>query len=329
MKIENYISVLFAVTSILILLAGCSYPHDDKEDPPSKKQFALEISVFYEGSWRLNGDDNADYDLDPYIKEYLNSGVGRHLIRIYKASDVSFNAIPVAILELEKAIEGYSYNYTISLSLPEGNYVAKAWTDFRESSATEPYYNISKFPHIMLDHHSGLTGYQDTFSGTQSFEVDCKTSSIEISMKRPVGKYLLINKDFSKFLDETSFSIDEVYILAYYTGFYPDTYSVITDRLTDSLTGEYYIVQPEFLTDGSAIIATDFMLMNSGGSSAVLQLRMVDKKGETIASSESISIPMNRNEITIIKRNLLKASSGVGGGFDIDTGFDGDFNITP
>lgn len=329
MKFNNYISVLFSVISLLIFATGCASSADDNEEPSSEKNYKVELSFIYEASWSISGIDDIPCDLSSFISDYLNNGISRHIIRIYKADDVSSGSVPVAEIELEKEIAGEPYDFTETVSLPKGEYVVKAWSDFRESSSSEPYYDVSEFPHLMLRHHSGLSGYQDSFNGTQSFKVDEDFAAAKITMQRPVGRYIIVCEDFSHLLMSTSCSIEDVNVLSAYTGFYPDTYSLITDRLTDSFTGEYFIIKPELSTDGYAIVSSDFMLLNPGGSSAGLQLKLIKESGETVASSESISIPMKRNQITVLKCDILKSPSEGQGGFDLDTDFDGDFVIKP
>lgn len=329
MKLKKYFWFFSCFTFFLLLSLGCSSSSEDEEDFSTEQKYEVELSILFEGNWLLTGPGNETGSLNPFIADYLKSGIVRHKIWIYKADDVSTGAIPAATLDLEKSLEEDGYDFTTSITLPAGDYVIKAWSDFRESSVSEPYYDLSKFPQIMLDHHSATAGYQDAFSGSRSFKVDKTATSINITMTRCLGRYIIISEDFSDLLEETGHTLDEVRMMASYTGFYPDTYSVITDRLTDSLTGEYYVMEPEVLSDGSAIMAADFMLMNSGGSSAGLQLRMFNKEGDAVASSEPIPIPMHRNEITVIKGKFLSTPSENEGGFDLDTGFDGDFNIKP
>lgn len=329
MILKKYFFVLSCLISFLFLSTGCTSSNDNPEDPESDHQYEVKLSFLYEGSWGLNGIEKGNDELSPYLEDYLKNGVARHLIRVYNANDVSSGSLPVASYELERSLEEARYDFTISVSLPKGDYVVKSFTDFREASDAPHYYDVTGFPHVMLANHSGLTGYQDTFSGTQTFKVDSDSTTAEVAMTRPLGRYILICEDYANLLDEKGYKEEEVKVLVYYTGFYPDTYSVITDRLTDSLTGEKYVIFPEILSNGLAIVAADFFLMNDGGSSAGVEIKIVNKNGELLATSESISIPLRRNEITVISGKLLKSPSGDGGGFDMDTGFDGDFNINP
>lgn len=311
----------------MILSSGCSSSVDDDKEPAYENIYEVKFSIFFEGSWSLKSDDKGNEDLKPYVGDYMKKGIGRHIFRIYKANEVSTGTIPVVSYEFEISLEEGSYDFSIYASLPEGDYIVKTWTDFRETSESIPYYDVSKFPNVSLDHHSVLTGFQDAYRGSQSFRVDKDTSSVEIIMERPLGRYLLICEDYMDLLKENCFEEDDIRIFVFYTGFYPHSYSVINDRLIDSITGEYFIISPVVLSDGSAIVAADFFLINELVSSVGLELKMVNKENKVVAASEVITLPITRNEITIAKGILLKMSSGEQGSFDMDTGFEGDFII--
>ena len=309
--------------------AGCS-SSDDEVKPLPEEEYDVQLSFSYEGNWNIRNASASDPGVSSYIEDYISAGVGRHIIKIYKADEVSSGATPAVALETDIPMTSRPYDFTMTVRLQEGNYVVKAWTDFRESTSESPYYRVTNFSQIMLDRHPGLTAYQDAFSGSKSFGVSgtLQSTSVEVPMTRPVGRYMLIAEDFTEMLEKTEYAPEELNVTVSYTGFYPDTYSVMTDRLTDSLTGENYIIKPESLADGKALVGTDFMLMNSGGSSTSLQIRIVNAKGEVIATGETMTVPMNRNEVTVISGRFLNIKSD-DGGFGLDTGFDGDINITP
>lgn len=309
--------------------AGCS-SSDDEVKPLPKEEYDVQLSFSYEGNWNIRNASASDPGVSSYIEDYISTGVGRHIIKIYKADEVSSGATPAVALETDIPMTSRPYDFTVTVRLQEGNYVVKAWTDFRESTSESPYYRVTNFSQIILDRHSGLTAYQDAFSGSKSFGVSgtLQSASVEVPMTRPVGRYMLIAEDYTEMLEKTEYAAEELSVTVSYTGFYPDTYCVMTDRLTDSLTGENYIIKPESLADGKALVGTDFMLMNSGGSSTSLQIRIVNAKGEVIATGETMTVPMNRNEVTVISGRFLNIKSD-DGGFGLDTGFDGDINITP
>lgn len=328
MRTIKYISVLSCLIIFCFLSVSCTSNSEEVFHPDNPQRgYDITLSFSYATEWSIKNSGKDNQEINSFIEDKLKSGIARHKIFIYEASRVSSGSQPVASFEHENFLNGNSYDFSLPINLPEGDYVVKAWTDFRPSLESEPYFNLTNFPQVLLKSHSGLTSYQDSFSGSQSFHVSEASSTFEILMYRPSGRYILINDDFQKFLDEFDLQNDDVTIIIAYSGFYPDTYSVITDRLTDSITGEYYKIIPVLLSDGSALVATDFMLMNSGGSSVTLQLRAVNKKGETVASSEMMSVPLNRNEI-IINNGIYLSTPSEGGGFDMDPGFDGDINIT-
>ena len=319
--------VLLLLTASLVL-SCCSSTLGQQDSPRPDQKHTVELSFNFNGEWEVS-DQQLIEEFGQYIENYLSYGIERHKISIYKADNVSSAATPVLSYDLERVISGVGYDFTLPVTLPAGSYIVKIWTDFYEIESAKPYYDNSGFPAVLLSRHSGLTCYQDAFSGSQSITVDENTSPVKVAMNRPVGRYLLSSSDFSELLKESGNSIEDVNVVVAYSGFYPDTYSVMTDRLTDSITGEYYVIKPQVASEGNAIVGSDFMLMNAGSSSVTLQIGLTDSEGKLIASSENMSIPMNRNQVTLISGKLLSKASGDGGGFDLDTGFDGDFIIKP
>lgn len=327
MRRVDLVFVLFLLT-VSLCLAGCSSSDEGKDQPDHEQKQTVEIHFAFYCEWTVSNPE-IEEEFDSYIKDYLSTGVARHKISVYNADNVSSGSTPILSYEVERQITEEGYDFSLPITLPSGNYVVKAWTDFYETESSKPFYDTSGFPNIMLTRHSGIADYQDAFSGSQTFSAEETTTQVKVSMNRPVGRYLLSSRNFSELLEETGYSIEDVSIVVVYAGFYPDTYSVITDRLTDSITGEYYAIKPDSSTDGSALVGADFMLMNSGKSSVTLQIGLANPNGELIAKSETMSVPMKRNEVTLIKGYLLSKTSGDGGGFDLDTGFDGDFIIRP
>lgn len=326
MKFNNYISVLFYITIFAIFICGCSSDFDD-ENPDLEKVFKIDLFFSYNGEWIVKDSNENEEDIKTYIEDYIQIGTAHHIIFVYQADKVSSGSQPFYKLELKQPLDGSVYDFPISLSLPTGDYVVKALTVFDDMSEKEPFYNTTGFPQVSLTRHSVLKSYQDIFSGTQNIKVNANSSEIRVDMKRPVGRYFLISEDFSSFMKETGNSPEDVNVVVAYSGFYPDFYSVISDRLTDSVTGEKYILKPVNLKNGLSVVGADYMLMNPGGSSVTLQIFILNKNWEMIASTDSMTIPMSRNETVIMRGIVLRKTSENGGGFDMDTGFDGDFVI--
>lgn len=322
--------ISWVVMTFMLIATSCA-SNDNEITPSPEYESEVELYFNYEGEWKVKNSESLNNEILSYIESYMQEGVARHIIKIYNAQDLSAGAVPVTSFEMERPINGLPYDFMETVKLPPGNYVVKVWTDFKDPSSELPYYTATNFSQIMLERHSGFPGYQDAFSGSQSFSVtDTDTSqtfSVEVAMTRPLGRYLLIAEDFSKLIDNAKYKADELSVVVTYTGFYPDTYSVMTDRLTDSLTGEYYIVKPVVMADGSAMVGADFMLMNSGGSSVSVQLKIVNTNGEVVASGNALTIPMQRNETIILSCKLFDQTGNDDGGFGLDTGFDGDITI--
>ena len=329
--------ILLMPFTILFAACGSDFtddPDDNGKENPVAKEYVVGLDLLFQTEMTIreysatrSGSLTLISDSEKFDSR-LNKGRMHLIIGIFDASKISLSSLPVKTLEFNRSINESEYDFSTDITLPAGNYVAKVWCDFLDEGNENPFYTLFSFSQIMLTRHEGNTGFQDCYSGSTSFKVNEAESAngmlIAVSMSRPVGKYQIISEDFEEILNKEGIPRDEITSLVLYTGFYPDTYSIINDRLTDSLSGESYKMKPS--GEISGLIASDYMLMNAGGSSATAQIGLYDKSGTFIANSEVLFIPLERDFLTIIRGKLLYSSSD-DGGFGLNPDFDGDFNI--
>ena len=224
------------------------------------------------------------------------------------------------------------FNYT--LKLPMGEWDIYAWQDM-ETAGQEPYYDIANFAAISyISPYRGNTDHRDCFRGVASVSVppsalsDGKVDGGILNLDRPAGKYVFIANDYDKFVQEQmnkKSPVDNVRVVAIYSTFMPSVFNNFTNLIADSEPGVRYEAEIEPLGNGRAMIAMDYVLLNSRESGVQVQLAMRDSDGKLVALTEVLTVPLVRGRITYVEGDFLTTSDN--SGIIIDFGFDGDINI--
>lgn len=271
--------------------------------------------------------------------QYDNSrptGYIRHIVRIYPEGD------PVNYIDEVEVnnFTGSSYDCDILLDLPLGRYDIVVWSDLRENSFDSHFHNAGNFLSINLVNHQGNNDYRDAFRGRCSIVVNAEEiQEATVDMWRPIAKYEFVATDLADFIDRETTrtkssraNIDEYTVTFIYPHYMPSSFSAIDDRLVDSTTGVSFSCNMKQIADDEVSLGFDYVMINSTaekGSSAAqnvtVQVQVSDAMGEVVARSTPISVPLRRDDHTVIRSKFL--SEKAEGGVAIDPDYDGDHNI--
>ena len=161
-------------------------------------------------------------------------------------------------------------------------------------------------------------------------------------MQRPLAKFEFISDDLQEFIKkETSrinqetanktntqsnnLSIDNYIITIHYVGFMPNSYSLFTDKPTDSATGILFTSPIQQLSKTEASLGFDYVFIKPQLSAITVQVVITTNTGEVLSTSKPIQIPLKRDYHTIIRGKFL--TSDTSGGVAINPDYDGDFNL--
>lgn len=271
----------------------------------------------------------------------LPAGKIKHIVRIYK-EDNDINYLKELISET--GINA-GYDCEMTLELPVGNYKVVAWSDPVEPGETY-FHNAQNFLSVNLnDFKHANAESQDAFSGILPISI---SGSLEeqyyvVEMTRPYSKYEFIATDLQDFIDKENTrrsrngeepisdnDITDYRILLTYPGFMPYSYSVIDDRLVDSMSGVAYESKVTQINDHEVSLGFDYVMINAvknvGDSQQVtVKITVYAPDGEQVANSAQIQVPLRRDNHTVIRSNFLSENSQ--GGVAIDPSYDGDHNI--
>lgn len=142
----------------------------------------------------------------------------RYVIKAYR-TDVLKNENRVADTTFVFTRNNYeeTFNHTLTLELPEGQYDLRAWCDFVDIGSTEDkYYDTRDFSKITLlndggKNHSGGNDYREAYRGLVPVTVtnpkyysgdivETFDNEATIEMNSPMGKYEVISTDVEAFL---------------------------------------------------------------------------------------------------------------------------------
>lgn len=259
-------------------------------------------------------------------------GQMRYIVRTYPVTNQQTSAKHEQEVVLTKSLAG-GYDNKLSLNLVPGNYKVMAWSDMVKDEANPRYYNANSFSEIRLSgKHVGNTEHKDAFAGSFDLVVSAESDNqVELKMNRPLARFEFVTTDIKEFLAEEMKNgaligtLEDYKVVFSYVGFMPNTYSIFSDKPTDSSTNIYFESNLSQLSDSEASLGFDYVLVNDTESRVTLQIAVYNKKGERINTTPSITIPLQRSRNTVVRGGFLMSDSS--GGIQIDPDYNGDHNL--
>ncbi len=161
-----------------------------------------------------------------------------------------------------------------------------------------------------------LTGFQYSWSGDYLKVLETY---------HPFGQYEIITTDLQKALSKADLSVEEIITKVSYTGYLPSIYNIVEGRLTDAVLGVSYDAQIVALSDSTAHITTDFVMVNGSSTEVSVQLEFYDSEGIALNTASISGIPIEKHAKTTIYGEFLTVSSS--SGITVDNEYEGEINI--
>lgn len=214
----QYKTVLTALL-LPVFLISCNV-HEWPDNEPEQYPFVLNLAF---------DDDLPLYKEVYYTRQAANGIIEadaydiRYLVNIYKVDDENDPSREIyASYVFSRPFES-NHDYQVALSLPEGNYRFRVWSDHvAAGTQSDLFYKTSEFTEIILDEsgsHPGNNEMRDAFRGnTYGSVYDPELYAIRngvqpdntatATMQRPMGRYEFISTDMDEFLDKVVENID-------------------------------------------------------------------------------------------------------------------------
>lgn len=227
-----------------------------------------------------------------------------------------------------------------------GTWEIFGWADLADTETGEPIaYDITSPSDIKLitteEGAFEAVPWAEAFRGDAGVAICCADQkSVTLEMARPVGAFEFISTDIDKFLDEQTrrhnTSPDQAtdapskvidlnnYVVRYHiNGFFPTEFDNLRNIPVDARTGLFASGRITVKNDGEGSLGGCYVLVNGRETLVSVTVRVYER-GNVIATSQPVEVPVVRGKKTIVRGEFLTASAGSGVGINPD--FDGEYN---
>lgn len=352
---------LVAVALVAVALAACDvheFPQeaveadtlvvDTRVDFCLRLAYDIDIPLYKEVTYQATRNSRAAQAADYTV---------RHLINVYQAaSDGTYTRLHDHQFIVTQDDATQPLDTCLSLKLDEGTYKFIVWTDYVDvGTSTDKYYLTSDFAEVAIDvdEYEGTNEYRDAFRGTQEGTITAPAATdslgetvdtIQVDMGRPMAKFEFVTTDLEEFIEKiakrmaeenddtrgTASYVNSVDLSAFtiafaYTSYMPCSFNLFTDRPADSTTGMVFYGEIKELSTTQAQLGFDYVFVNTMATSVQVALYVFDSDGTQIASTDIITVPLMRSQLTTVYGAFL--TSEATGGVGINPAFEGEYNI--
>lgn len=310
MKVRNYIAILIYMAG-LILVPSC----DVHEFPYPPVQFVLNLN--YDTEMPL-------YKVVDYTEQRTKSVSEeydiRYIVNVYDGKDEdSREAIYHFVFTKDDVSE---LGHSVTMPILKGDYRFVVWTDYvAQGSDSDLYYNTERFEYLSLaeGRHVGSNDMRDAFAGMITATVSPSSTSADVEMKRPMGKFNFIA------VDARDYDLDGCSVVFGYNGFMPSAYNMHAVKPADSRTGVRFDSSFRRIDEDEAELGFDYVFVNGKETVVSVFIEIYDPAGKLLSRSKPVDVPLVRSKLTTVKANFL--TSKAGGGVSIIPDYEGDHNI--
>ncbi len=347
--------LIYLIThALLFLLTSCDV-HEWPEEQFANASvvlhldFTTEMPLYTEIDYARNGEVHGAADSHDI----------RYIVNVYRTdAERAESRLPDTTVVVTKATM-YGLNHSVPLSLPDGTYTFRVWTDYVDvGTTTDKYYKTDDFSEIILIdryNHSGSNDYRDAFKGSVSgVVVNGGAQEAFIDMKRPLGKFKFVSTDVTGFLNRVmqimaergypmsefmelyskdfykqflqSINLNDFEVLIRYDAYMPCSFNMFTDKPADAWTGMSFTSRMYPEGDMEMVLGYDYIFVNGSETTLAVSLEVYDSEGEMMSSTNSIMVPIVRSKLSVVRGDFLTSERA--GGVTVNPGYDGDdYNV--
>lgn len=329
-NIKHSIICKWIVLVVSMICASCNtiteFPDENAVDP-TLINLNLEISLSTEVS------DMTDPEtFDGIVKQ-------RVIVEVYKFNDM---VKPVARKNLLLNNFLNEEKTDISLKLNATKYKIVVWSDYVQTASPSDlyYYTDETLRKVKYNgEYVANKAEKDCFYDSKDIDLTEYTGDWNISMtinmmmKRPVGKLILISNDVNNFLskemsrseDGTRGDINSFTAKVIYSGFAPNGFDAYEGKLNDAITGLSYSTNFKLINETEAMVSFDYILADKDGSTYEIAMQIFDENGNIINEVSGKKTSVYADKITILKSDFLTGEYKPG--ISIDTDYDGTIEV--
>lgn len=222
--------------------------------------------------------------------------------------------------------------------LQKRSYDIRVWCDFSEKdSETGLCFDASDLSEIRYLVKSGeRRAYDDCFTGNTFINLVNNSfndeEAIEIKLQRPMARYRLVARDYSKFIElhEKEIKRGESYTVKINYHNNPHiAFNLAEDSPTEGVYGSGFSVPLEIITtEGVQVeLASDIMFLPPGSTYTTIDMTILNSSLLPVAAISDISIPLERGKETTLSGKLLTNLLSTGIDIDNEWGEEIEINI--
>jgi hypothetical protein len=341
--------------ALLFLLMSCDvheWPEEDLIFTDASVvlhlDFTTEMPLYTEIDYARNSEVHGAYDSHDI----------RYIVNVYRTDNKRAESrLPDTTLVVTKS-SVFSLNHVIPLTLQDGTYAFRIWTDYVDvGTTTDKYYKTDDFSEIILmdrHNHSGSNDYRDAFKGEMQEVVvsNGNAQDVYVTMTRPLGKFKFVSTDVTGFLNRVakknnkylmtegtelfskdyyreflrSINLNDYEVFIRYDAYMPCSFNMFTNKPADSWTGVSFKSRMYSEGDMEMVMGYDYIFVNGSETTLAVSLEVYDSDGEMMSSTNSIMVPIVRSKLSVVRGEFLTAERA--GGVTVNPGYDGDdFNV--
>lgn len=222
--------------------------------------------------------------------------------------------------------------YTTDLLIPQDDYDLRIWCDYTSDEQSDNHYITSDTKMIKIlpkEAYIANTDTRDAFAQTASISVGKENSKESITMYRSLAKYRLIATDVAKYeemrLRRGFPPLDELTVVVVYESFLPCAYNIVEGKPNDAQDKYRYTSALSEQSSDEVTVGKDFVFVNGLQSAVTVNVQLRDRDGKTISGMSGIKIDYKAGYLTTVRGEFLTA--GIGGGIDINTEWEGNYDV--
>lgn len=274
-----------------------------------------------------------------------------YLFQIYKHGQTENPVQEFSIYSSDFSREDFS----VGVTLMPGSYDVYVWSDICNATTGKAlFYDTSDFSSITyLLPYEANSNNKDAFRGMTTFTIKDSmeqhpATSETIIMKRPLSRYIFVATDLNEFIDneisrgklrsengdtqnwdvnsrDIQEELERYKIKVIYPLYMPAVFDVFTNKPYDSWTGISFDGAISPLSETTAALGLDYVMINTDPSSVQVALEIYDADGERIGGTSTLNVPILRDRTTIIYGEFLTSDEDAG--VVINPDFEGQYNI--
>lgn len=278
----------------------------------------------------------------PYSRVTDNEFDVRYQVAVY-ALDASGNRnLSATKIWTDDIIAEGPFSVSTDMELDAKQYEVYAWIDFVPIGTKDDYHYITTDSRKIVLSDPNVHGLdsRDAFAGKVHADLrsyggtDGKEVTVTVDMERPFGKFIIVSTDMNEFQSNShkyatsDADISATQTLCRYTSYFPTSYNLDTRfaHPEDFKLRVNHLSDAETQHDGTIVLTGNYVFVCNSQTTVTADIEITGSNGKIINTVRNITIPIERNRLTVISGQFLTGSFG-SGGFGIDDNFEGEIVI--